>query len=149
MPLTTLDTTEDRNFAEGETVFDVDGNSYTVRKGHAELNLNDGILYKLSGDMRNCFSRKNPKASPLPITPGPWEAHLFRVHVPGMGTVAVVENPWNNNARRIANTKAIAAVPAMIAALISARKVLALSVQSFPEVERELDAALKLAGIEP
>jgi hypothetical protein len=50
----------DRDFREGETVFDVDGNSYTVRGGYAELNINDMIRYNLNdGEMRNCFSREN------------------------------------------------------------------------------------------
>lgn len=56
-----LNTTEDRNFAEGETVFDVDGNSYTVRRDRAELNINDSISYGLNeGNVRNCFSRTRP-----------------------------------------------------------------------------------------
>lgn len=69
-----LDTTEDRNFSEGETVFDVDGNAYVVHRGYAELKANRQLLHKLAAEMRNCFSRKNPKAKPTAqFTPGPWQ----------------------------------------------------------------------------
>ena len=62
MALRTLDPTEDRNFAEGETIFDTDGNVFTVRDGRAVLNGSErGVNYNLaSKEMRNCFSRANP-----------------------------------------------------------------------------------------
>lgn len=82
MALQPLNRDEDRNFADGETVFDVDGNAYTVRGDRAELNANDAIGYWLTWriaeghtdtpgqvSMRDCFSRNNPKADAVPRIP--------------------------------------------------------------------------------
>jgi hypothetical protein len=69
MTLKQLDLTEDRNFINGETVYDVDGNAYTVvaRFGTsmvAVLNRCSKVVYDLmSKDMILCFSRTNPRAS--------------------------------------------------------------------------------------
>lgn len=62
MALVELDRSEDRNFAEGETIYDVDGNAYTVRNNKAVLNVeNTTVSYFLGRTMRECFSRKNPR----------------------------------------------------------------------------------------
>jgi hypothetical protein len=51
------------------------------------------------------------------ITPGRWEQRSYNVWVEGKGTLCSVRNPWNNEAERMANAKAIAAVPLLIQAL--------------------------------
>jgi hypothetical protein len=73
MTLRILDPNEDRNFAEGETIYDTDGNAFTVRDGHAVLNKHETainrVTYSLaSQEMRNCFSRTDPRASLLAKT---------------------------------------------------------------------------------
>ena len=47
------------------------------------------------------------------FTPGPWEAipASNRVMCPGRGVVARVENPWNDEKERQANTRLIGAAP--------------------------------------
>jgi hypothetical protein len=63
--LKTIDETEDFDFQEGETIFDTDGNVFTVTDGHACLmrqtsGLNP-IRYNLATiEMRHCFTRKVP-----------------------------------------------------------------------------------------
>lgn len=62
--LKTVDPTEDRNFAEGETIYDVDGNAFTVKGGKAVLERGNGrVSYFLGRTMRLCFSRRNPRAA--------------------------------------------------------------------------------------
>lgn len=61
-----VDETEDRDFAEGETVYDVDGNAYTVMNNRAVLQVDSNVtrsyyLGPANGTMRRCFSRTNPK----------------------------------------------------------------------------------------
>lgn len=57
-----LDRTEDRNFREGETIYDVDGNAYAVQNNKAVLSRpNTTVSYFLGRQMRECFSRKNPR----------------------------------------------------------------------------------------
>ena len=78
MALTPLDPNEDRKFRNGETVYDVDGNAYTVHGAFTDmnqfvtLNVNNSIEYALElPDMRDCFSRKNPKdPDPVQTCPG-------------------------------------------------------------------------------
>lgn len=63
MPLTIIDTTEDRDFVDGETIYDVDGNAYVYRASinSAVLRRSDRISYSLATqDERNCFTRTVP-----------------------------------------------------------------------------------------
>jgi hypothetical protein len=47
---------------EGESIYDVDGNAYTVRNHKAVLNVeNTSVSYFLDRTMRQQFSRTNPK----------------------------------------------------------------------------------------
>lgn len=87
MALQTLDPTEDRNFRDGETIWDVDGNAYTVRGPCAVLNLNDNIVNNLNEPgMRECFTRIPPgvtvKRGPV-VLPGqtPSGLHSVTVHI--------------------------------------------------------------------
>jgi hypothetical protein len=94
------------------------------------------------------------------ITPGPWEVTKAKHGIDGghyeVAVVAcerddrslVIHAEQGDDSQGDANAKAIAAVPKMVEALLSARKALRLSVQSFPGIERQVDEALKLAGIE-
>ena len=62
MALQVVDETEDRNFQSGETIYDVDGNAYTVEGHHAVLrDGNTSIRYFLGRQMKLCFSRTNPR----------------------------------------------------------------------------------------
>jgi hypothetical protein len=64
MPLTFLDPSEDHEFQDGETIYDVDGNSYTVKNHRAVLSReNSTVSYFLGRTMKLCFSRTNPKAT--------------------------------------------------------------------------------------
>jgi hypothetical protein len=56
-------------FNEGETIFDVDNNTYVVRDGRAVLNGGSGLGYDLrEGDMWKCFSReKHSKPGSLQV----------------------------------------------------------------------------------
>lgn len=52
-------------FQNGETIYDVDGNAYTVRDGSAHLKVEGSAVsypYVLDDRMAACFSRTNPKA---------------------------------------------------------------------------------------
>jgi hypothetical protein len=51
------------------------------------------------------------------FTPGPWKALRYQVEVDGKGTVAVVQNPWNDPTEKIANARLIAAAPELYGAL--------------------------------
>ena len=63
MALQNVNMDEDRNFAEGETFYDVDGNAYTVECNRAVLQRANGrVSYFLGRSMKLCFSRNNPKA---------------------------------------------------------------------------------------
>lgn len=83
------------------------------------------------------------------MTPGPWDAAGFSVVKDGR-TVAICSpdlslSGLDSLARMKANAKAIAALPAMIAALRQS-----LNKAVFPEqARRSAEEALTLAGIEP
>lgn len=56
-----IDPNEDRNFRNGETIYDVDGNAYTVENGKAVLRRgNCSTSYFLGREMRKCFTREVP-----------------------------------------------------------------------------------------
>lgn len=54
-----VDTTEDRDFQEGETIYDVDDNAYIVKNNLAilKVNPNEERGYYLGPTMKLCFSR--------------------------------------------------------------------------------------------
>ena len=87
----------------------------------------------------------------MPMTPGPWKAYPNgRVEVPGKGTLCTVANPWNDRAEREANTKAIAAVPAMVEALVQYRDDLKFPPEGDSRDRRleRAEAVLREAGVE-
>lgn len=59
-----MQTDDKPSFNEGETIYDLDGNAYTVRDNSAVLNVeNTRVSYFLDPGMAPCFSRSNPKAA--------------------------------------------------------------------------------------
>ena len=59
-----IDETEDRDFRQGETIYDVDGNAYKVDCHRAVLQRgNCRVSYFLGRSMKLCFSRNNPRAA--------------------------------------------------------------------------------------
>lgn len=52
------------DFKSGETIYDADGNAYTVENGRAVLQVeNTRVAYFLGRSMAACFSRENPHAA--------------------------------------------------------------------------------------